>query len=159
MGWQDYHLHEFRVLDPDAGVAMRLGIPDPDFPEECPVTADWTVCPIDFIMGDPPPIQYTYDFGDNWQHALIFEGFHHVGGPKQRPECVGGEGACPPEDCGGTHGYADLLASLADPKHPDHEESMGWTGGPIDPGSFAAASVRFDDPEKRWRIAFENGAN
>ncbi len=158
MGWLDYHLHTFRVLDPGSGTAMMLGIPDPDVPNDLSVTADWTEFPFDFTAGDPPPIQYTYDFGDNWDHAVILEGFEQAGSLSTGPECVGGAGACPPEDCGGSHGYANLLAALSDPGHPEHKEMMEWTGGPIDPTVFSVAEVQFDDPGERWRIAFDGGA-
>jgi hypothetical protein len=159
MGWEDYHLHEFRVIDPEAWFTVRLGIPDPDYPEDRPLTADWEAFPIDFIRSSPAPIQYIYDFGDNWQHAVIFEEYVHQADEDMVPECLGGGGACPPEDCGGTHGYADLLESLSDPKHPDHGEFLAWTGGPIDPREFSPEAVQFDDPKMRWRIAFEEGAD
>jgi hypothetical protein len=47
--------------------------------------------------------------------------------------CLEGRGAWPPEDCGGSAGYADLLAALADPEHTDHDELVNWLGGPFDP--------------------------
>ena len=52
------------------------------------------------------------------------------------PVCLAGERACPPDDCGGVWGYADLLEALADPKHPEHEWLTEWAGGPIDPEAF-----------------------
>jgi hypothetical protein len=50
----------------------------------------------------------------------------------------------PPEDCGGIWGYADLLAALADPAHPEHDDMVEWMGGPFDPAAFdlAAANAR-----------------
>ena len=41
-----------------------------------------------------------------------------------------------PEDAGGPYGYAGLLATLADPGHPDHEEMRDWVGRPFDPSGF-----------------------
>jgi hypothetical protein len=41
---------------------------------------------------------------------------------------VFGEGACPPEDCGGSSGYEQLLAVLADPTHEDHDHLSEWAG-------------------------------
>ena len=31
---------------------------------------------------------------------------------------------------------------------------LTWVGGSYDPESFDPEQVSFDDPEKRWRIAF-----
>lgn len=160
MGWQDAHLHEFHVVDPSSGTLMRLGIPDPDFPDERRVTPGWSAFPLDFITTSQFPIEYTYDFGDDWRHTLIFEGFEQR--DKRRrpsPECLGGQGACPPEDCGGAHQYRELLTVLADPGHPEYDQWIEWTGGPIDPSAFSISSVRFDDPKKRWRAAFEEGVS
>jgi hypothetical protein len=44
--------------------------------------------------------------------------------------------ACPPEDCGGVWGYAELLEVLADPNHPEHEAMRTWLGRPFDPEAF-----------------------
>ena len=46
-----------------------------------------------------------------------------------------GARACPPEDCGGPPGYEDLLAALANPKHPEYEE-MKDCYGDLDPAAF-----------------------
>ena len=156
MGWQDSHLHEFEVVDPNSGMTFRVGIPDPEYPNDRPTSAAWIEFPLEFIRRDQFPMRYTYDFGDDWQHALIFEGFEQRDGRKRaKPECIGGAGACPPEDCGGVRGYSDLLAALADPAHPEHDEWLEWTGGPIDSAAFSPSDVQFDDPEKRWRLAFD----
>ena len=73
------------------------------------------------------------------------------------PVCVGGERACPPEDCGGIWGYEALLEVINDPAHEEHEEMLDWLGGQFDPEQFDSATVKFDDPKKRWKIAFEAG--
>jgi len=41
---------------------------------------------------------------------------------------VASKGACPPEDCGGTCGYANLKATLADPSHDEHQDMLDWLG-------------------------------
>jgi hypothetical protein len=41
------------------------------------------------------------------------------------PLLVDGARACPPEDCGGAHGYAHLLDALGDPDHEEHAELPG----------------------------------
>ena len=55
--------------------------------------------------------------------------------------CLEGENACPPEDCGGPGGYAELLRVLADPAHDDHEDLLRWVGGPFEPTRFDLAEV------------------
>ena len=48
-----------------------------------------------------------------------------------------GQRNCPPEDCGGPWGYAELLEILADPAHPQHGEQLEWVGGEFDPEEFS----------------------
>ncbi len=64
---------------------------------------------------------YEYDFGDGWEHEILFEGCPEKEPGKQYPMCLEGERACPPEDVGGISGFYDFLEALADPKHKDHE--------------------------------------
>jgi len=49
------------------------------------------------------------------------------------PRCVAGRRAGPPEDVGGTWGYAEFLRAIADPDHDGHEEMLEWAGGEFDP--------------------------
>ena len=43
----------------------------------------------------------------------------------------------PSEDCGGVWGYEELLETLKDPNHPDHEEMKEWLGDEeFDPEAF-----------------------
>lgn len=69
----------------------------------------------------------------------------------QYPVRVGGKRACPPEDCGGVHGYKELLAAISDPTHPYQAYLLEWVGGKFDPEHFDTKSVKSDDPIKRWR--------
>jgi hypothetical protein len=52
------------------------------------------------------------------------------------PACLAGERQCPPEDCGGPRGYADFLKAINDPKHPEHERMLEWSGGDFNPELF-----------------------
>ena len=82
-------------------------------------------------------------------------GFESADDDRKYPRCVAGEGRCPPEDCGGVHGYAEFLQVIADPDHEEHESTLRWAGGHFDPEAFDPAAVTFDDPKKRWKKAFE----
>jgi hypothetical protein len=49
------------------------------------------------------------------------------------PKIIGGEYACPPEDCGGTYGYRELKEVLMSPKHPEYISTKVWVGPKFDP--------------------------
>jgi hypothetical protein len=88
--------------------------------------------------GTRGPWIYEYDFGDGWQHRLIFEGYPTR--EAKYPLCTDGERACPPEDIGGPWGYAEYLEAIADPRHESHEEFMEWSG-PFDSEAFDASKT------------------
>ena len=73
MGWLDYHLHEFRLLDAAEQQVVSIGIPTDDDPEDRPVVPGWQV-PLSKFFDQrnwhAPPANYAYDFGDDWQHVL-----------------------------------------------------------------------------------------
>jgi Plasmid pRiA4b ORF-3-like protein len=88
---------------------------------------------------------YTYDFGDGWEHDIVLEDIIQNAQGVTPPVCLGGEGACPPEDCGGPWGYAELKAVLADPAHKQHDERLDWlgleSGDEFDPALFSVDAV------------------
>ena len=45
---------------------------------------------------------------------------------------MAGERAGPPEDCGGPHGYVELLRVLKNRKHPEYARMREWMGGKWD---------------------------
>ena len=81
--------------------------------------------------------EYLYDFGDGWTHDIEVLG---PGGPA--PGCLDGYGACPPEDCGGPAGYAELLDVLADPANTEHKHMRGWVGKRLRPFDKATTDQR-----------------
>ncbi len=87
---------------------------------------------------------YEYDLGDSWCHQVLVEDLRRASGA-EIPRCLAGERACPPEDCGGVHGFYDTLAILSDPKHEEFEHTKTWiegmTGGPFDPEAFDVEAV------------------
>lgn len=155
MGWKDCHLHEFTVADSTTGRVTRIGIPDDEMPDERPCLAGREVPMGRYLRHGMNPLRYRYDFGDDWEHTLEFEELVPVDGGAY-PRCVAGAGACPPEDVGGTHGYAEFLRSIHDPRHPEHDAMLRWAGGRFDAHAFSPQSVRFDNPRERWRAAFED---
>jgi Plasmid pRiA4b ORF-3-like protein len=155
MGWRDYHLHEFVVMDPKSERATRIGIPDDEMPEERPCLAGWKVPITRYLTQGADPVRYRYDFGDDWEHTLEFEDVVPTDGGAY-PRCVAGASACPPEDVGGTHGYAEFLRAIRDARHPEHEAMLQWAGGRFDPDTFRPQAITFDNPRQRWKSAFED---
>jgi hypothetical protein len=48
-----------------------------------------------------------------------------------------------------------LLHALFDVTHEEHESMRTWAGEQFDPALFEKDAITFDDPEKRWEVAFE----
>ena len=155
MGWDDYHLHEFTLLSPKTGRKVKIGIPsdeDADFGWE--VLAEWNQKIAHYFSSENSKADYVYDFGDGWQHDIILEKILPRETGVIYPRCVDGKRACPPEDCGGIGGYAEFLEAIGDPANERHEDMLDWVGGSFDPEDFNPSEVKFDDPAKRFKIAF-----
>jgi hypothetical protein len=130
MGWQDCHLHGFRVGD------VSYGPPDPD--GELGYLDERK-----FRLGglSADQIVYEYDFGDSWEHELAIEERTTAAEGAAYPVCVAGEGACPPEDCGGSPGFAEFKELLGGPPSSEREEMLEWAGGEYDPSRFNLAAA------------------
>jgi hypothetical protein len=120
MGWTDSHLHLF--------AAGGHEYSDPAFELETESQDERRVRLADLAVGEGDTLGYTYDFGDDWRHEVIVEKALVADENVRYPICVAGEGACPPEDCGGAPGYQNLREALADMNHPEHEEFRVWLG-------------------------------
>lgn len=81
--------------------------------------------------------KYEYDFGDGWEHEIVFEGCPTSKKGGGSPLCLEGARACPPEDVGGPWSYPEFLEAIANPSHEEHEEMTRWSG-PFDPEAFDA---------------------
>lgn len=127
IGWTDSHLHQFVAGD------LRYGMPDVDdfneFDDEQPETGVR-------LRSLPARFTYLYDFGDGWNHQIEVIG---TGG--EAPGVIAGEGACPPEDVGGAHGYAEFLKALANPGDSEHEHMKAWAGSWSDKFDLVAADL------------------
>jgi len=155
MGWLDYHLHLFRVTKPVTGEVAQVGIPDDDAFEGDEATLPGWEIPITSYFPSPGIVaHYDYDFGDGWEHELTLEAILPRQAGKKYPLCLSGARACPPEDCGGVGGYEDLLAVIQSPSHEEYETTLEWLGGRFDPEKFDPKRVKFDDPARRYDLAF-----
>lgn len=130
MGWQDYHLHSFRIGD------IEYGVRDPDYePMGVPLKDDRRPT-LRSLVSVGESFVYEYDFGDGWEHEILVEA---VLAPRPRtryPRVVDGARACPPEDVGGIPGYEGFLEAVADPRHAEHDSMLEWAGGSFDSEAF-----------------------
>jgi len=155
MGWDDCHLHEFKVKDPSTRMEMEIGVPEKEYGECGATLPGWKKKLSDLITMENKQTDYIYDFGDNWEHRIELEKIIPRDKDIKYPICIKGKMACPPEDCGGTWGYHNLLEIMMDPEHDEHKEMRDWIGGEFDPEHFDPKDVRFDDPDRRLKMALE----
>ncbi|MCL5996518.1 MAG: plasmid pRiA4b ORF-3 family protein [Chloroflexi bacterium] len=120
MGWTNSHLHMFKVG------RKLIALYDID---DLTTTFSGDVTLGDVFAKRTRHITYEYDFGDSWMHDIDLEAIVPPDRGKVYPRCIGGERACPPDDCGGIGGYEDLLVAIADPDHPEHDELTMWLSG------------------------------
>ncbi len=132
MGWENYHLYEFRIGGRIYG--------DPDLDGEREITDAKRTRIRNVLSGVGAECEYVYDFGDYWQHDLLLEAVMQPAPHATYPRCLAGERSCPPEDVGGSGGYEDYLEALANPEHEEHQEMMAWRG-PFDPEVFSIDKV------------------
>ena len=121
-GWEDCHLYQF---SPKGWGSMPAIQPPVGDDLEGTVDSDTVLLP-DIITHAGQTLVYIYDFGDDWQHQIKLEKISEQ--MVRIPRCVAGEGACPPEDCGGHPGYMMLQETLADPKSPEYNDMREWLG-------------------------------
>jgi hypothetical protein len=114
----------------------RYGTPDPEWDFGEPVADERRVRLQPLIESGVRRFTYLYDFGDHWEHVVKVEDLQAPDSDSTPITCTGGENACPPEDVGGVPGYEELLSTLADPAHEEHESMRRWIGYPFDPAAF-----------------------
>lgn len=131
MGWTNSHLHEFRINGQRYRHLEQMyeGLDDPDMHDE-------EEHRLNKLANEGDVFEYLYDFGDCWEHEIHVEKSIDPEDGIIYPRCLDGEQACPPEDCGGPWGYADLLRILDDPGHEEYSDYREWAGLDFDPEGF-----------------------
>lgn len=138
MGGTNSHLHQFDINGRCFGDPELLDDGFAEFPcENSTVTKISHIVPQDGVRFR---FVYEYDFGDGWEHEVLFEGCPTAEASAQYPLCVEGQRACPPKDVGGVHGYQEYLNALADPNDEQHVEFLQWRGR-SDPDAFDATEA------------------
>lgn len=135
MGWYDGHLHAFdlagwQITDVET---LAEGWYDGEDERKAKLKKHFNAA--------GQKCRYEYDFGDSWEHDLLLEKILPVEPGVFYPRCLKGKRACPPEDCGGVWGYAELLEALADADNPEREEYLEWIGEEFDPEEFDLEAI------------------
>jgi hypothetical protein len=105
MGWFDYHLWEITVGKQKYGLAM-----DDDWGSRPRLMAS-KVRLRDVLKPEKTVIDYTYDFGDCWEHRLTITVVRAGQPDVSYPRYIGGEGNGPPEDFGWNSGFLRMAGS------------------------------------------------
>jgi hypothetical protein len=119
MGWTNSHLHQFKIDD------VSYGMADVDDTGELEIE-DERQFRLQDLAEEGDSFVYEYDFGDSWEHVVTIKKVRTVS-KLPSPRCIAGARACPPEDCGGTGGYENLLRVIADPTDDHHREMVEWS--------------------------------
>ena len=92
MGWEGIHLYDFHLR------AARYGSW-----EVAASSPDVTLAALRFRKGER--FVYEYDLNIPWRHEVRIEDRLEPEAGKTYPLCASGDGACPPEDCGGPESF------------------------------------------------------
>ena len=140
--WWDYHLHAFNIGP------FRFGMADLDGFEDEEQDIDERGVKLHRLVAEGDSFTYEYDFGDFWVHDVLVESVEYALDAVEskeltlrRPVCIDGAYARPPEDCGGTSGFEEFKAVMANPRHEEHESMTEWFGGPFNPKKFRVAKA------------------
>jgi hypothetical protein len=131
MGWDNSHLHAFDIQKQRYSDSCE---------DEWDDVKDETKTRLSNILLPKMKFTYEYDYGDSWYHELRVEKKLDEDA-RSETFCLGGERACPPEDCGGVYGYSDMLKTLAHPKTKACKELREWLGSEYDPEEFDIGAV------------------
>jgi hypothetical protein len=134
MGWNNSHMHGFRVPQRTKPGSRPRWLPIESTDEKATRLTDLLRRPRDRCA-------YDYDFGDGWEHQILLEEIIARVPSARYPMILTGRGACPPEDVGGLPGYYHFLNVMNDPRHPEHDDMLEWVGGKFDPTGFNAHDV------------------
>ena len=122
MGWTNSHLFSFIIDNVEFTVK--------EYDDDDVKYADARKYKLKKLKIDGP-FEYLYDFGDYWEHEITVE--KKIDGKKLiNPICLEGEGRCPPEDVGGTHGFEEFLEIMKDKSHPERDSYIEWYGSVFD---------------------------
>jgi hypothetical protein len=136
MGWEAIHLYEFGLR------AVWYGSP-----ELSASSPDVTLAALKLRKG--ARFHYHYDLNIPRCHEVRLEDRTMEAAGGGWPTCAGGDGACPPEDCGGPEAFMD---SRDDLMSFDGLEDLREMAEILDETVLKGNRKLLDDEETRWRL-------
>ncbi|BBD36375.1 MULTISPECIES: IS1096 element passenger TnpR family protein [Phyllobacteriaceae] len=92
---------------------------------------------------------YEYDLNFPWEHEVRLEQRRPVKPGAHYPACTGGDGNCPPEDCGGPEAWMwQRDEALGPDLHEDLATALQFITEIGDTRSLAV----LDDPDRAWEL-------
>ena len=172
MGWFNTHMHQFRIKNPDTGEKETIGKLEEEFvPDVCsrerfkPSDIPETNTKIsDYFKTPNYKALYEYDFGNQWEHVIVFEQILPRDPNTTYPKCIDGKRACAIENTGGPIGYKRMLEILSNPNHPEYKnqkKNLSINGGveakDFNPNEFDIESIDFYDSDKQKELCHGTG--
>ena len=138
-GWMHSHLHQFSMSRNERYSSNDYLWEDDGFGETASDSSEVSLASL--LEKNKKSFKYEYDFGDGWIHEVKLEKIISDSSAKIKyPECLEGDNAGPPEDCGGVGGFEDFKEIMANKKHPEYLEMKAWYGASYDSKKFDAKS-------------------
>ena len=132
MGWQHEHLYQFVAKNNvyyvnSFQMKKRANSFMPFFSRVVERNSEKTTLEM-VLQPKGERMKFEYDFGDSWTHELWVKAARdYAPGEEPAIRLLKGLGACPPEDCGGVWGYAELLELRTKKrKTADDKERLEW---------------------------------
>ncbi len=137
MGWEGIHLYQFCLRSRRYG-SWEVSASSPDV----------RLAALKLRRG--ARFTYEYDLNIPWRHEIRIEENQLDAEPgKAFPRCIAGDGACPPEDCGGPRGY---LAGLDDVSSWDALEDLHTMADILREAVLEDRPEILGDEDKRWQL-------
>lgn len=148
IGWTNSHLHQFRVGE-DCYSDTRHHFAE--FEDEREILEERKFTLQQIAPREQDVFGYEYDFGDSWEHEITVDKILPPDATAATTAlCLNGDRACPPEDCGGTWGYENLLKILKNRKHPEHQSMSEWLGHAFDAEAFDVGKTNLWLRKLKW---------
>jgi hypothetical protein len=149
-GWGSSHLYDFRAAG-SAGRGVIAGMSLENYGGDVAQSVpDAETARLASYFGPDKftTCLYVYDFGDSWHHDVQLNDVVKLPDKFTR-RLLGGEHAFPPDDCGGSPGYAEIQRVLSTGKDPEGlldwaRDTWEWTGA----FDLEAVRTRFNKPRR-----------